>query len=63
MNMYLTVRIVTDIQLLESTDLIPLDFCLRVWMKNEVYKINVDTRYELLARILDVANRMKKRQD
>jgi hypothetical protein len=32
-------------------------------MKGEVYKRKVDTRDELLARILDGAGRMKKRGD
>jgi hypothetical protein len=32
-------------------------------MKGEVYKRKVDTRYELLARILDAAARIKTRED
>jgi hypothetical protein len=32
-------------------------------MKNEVYKGKMDTRDELLARILDAAARIKKRED
>ena len=32
-------------------------------MKSEVYKRKVDTRDELLARILDAAARIKKRED
>jgi hypothetical protein len=32
-------------------------------MKSEVYKRKADTRDELLARILDAAARMKKRED
>jgi hypothetical protein len=32
-------------------------------MKSEVYKWKVDTRDELLARILDAAVRIKKRED
>ena len=32
-------------------------------MKSEVYKRNEDTRDELLARILDAAARIKKRED
>jgi hypothetical protein len=46
-----------------SLDLTPLDFCLWGWIKNEVYKRKVDIRDELLARILDAANRRKKRED
>jgi hypothetical protein len=32
-------------------------------MKSEVYKTKVDTRDELLVRILDAAARLKKRED
>jgi len=32
-------------------------------MKSEVYKTKVDTTDELLARILDAADRIKKRED
>jgi hypothetical protein len=46
---------VTEIQLFESPDQTPLDFCLWRWMKSEVYKTEVDTAGELLARILDAA--------
>jgi hypothetical protein len=54
---------VKEIQLFESTDLIPFAFCLWGWMKSEVYKRKVDTRDELLARSLDAAARIKKRED
>jgi hypothetical protein len=46
-----------------SPDLTPLDLSLWVWKKSEVYKTNVDTPDELLARILDVASSIKKRED
>jgi len=46
-----------------SHDLIQLDFCLWVWIKGEVYKRNVDTRDELVARILDAAACIKKSED
>jgi hypothetical protein len=46
-----------------SPDLTPLGFCLWVWMKSEVYKRKVDTRDELLARILYPTARIKKRED
>jgi len=36
-----------------------LDDCLWGWMESEVYKRNVDTRDELLARVLDAAALMK----
>ena len=41
----------------------PLDFCLWVWVESEVYSRRVDTRNELLARILDAAASIKKRED
>jgi hypothetical protein len=44
------------VELFESPYLTALDFCLWVWMKIEVYKRNVDTRDELLSRILDAAH-------
>jgi hypothetical protein len=40
-----------------------LDSCLWGWMEGEVYKRKVDTRDELLARILDASVRMKQRKD
>jgi hypothetical protein len=42
---------ISYVELLESRDLTPLDFCLWGWMKSEVYKGKVDTRNELLALI------------
>jgi len=40
------------------------DFCLRGWMKSEVYKEKVNTRYELVARIMNSAAFIKQeRQD
>jgi len=38
-------------------------FCLWGLTEWEVYKINLDTRDELLARILDAAARIKKSED
>jgi hypothetical protein len=47
-----------------SPDLIPLDFCLWGWMKGEVYKEKVNTRDELVARIINNAAVLKQeRQD
>jgi len=54
---------VTKIELFESTDLTPLDFCRWGWMKSEVYKRKVDTQDELLACILDAAARIEKCED
>jgi hypothetical protein len=49
-------------QLFESPGPTPLDFFLWVWMKSEVYKLKVDTPDELLARIVDAAACIKKRE-
>jgi hypothetical protein len=49
---------VTEIELFEKPDKTPLDFCLWDWMKRQV-----DTRDELLGRVLDSAARIKKRED
>jgi hypothetical protein len=46
-----------------SPDLIALHFSLWSWKKSEVYKRKVDTRDELLARSLDAAAGIKKRED
>jgi hypothetical protein len=54
---------VSKIELLQSPHLTPLEFCLWVWIKGEVYKRKVDTREELLARVLDAADRNKKLED
>ena len=52
-----------EIQLFEA-DLTPLDFCLWGWMKSEVYKEKVNTRDELVARIMISAALLKhERQD
>ena len=39
------------------------DFCLRGWMKSEVYRENVNTRDELVARITNSAALIKQGQD
>ena len=38
----------------------PLDFCLWGWMKSEVYKEKVNTRDELVARIINSAALIKQ---
>jgi len=49
---------------LARTDLMRLDFCLWGWMKSEVYKEKVNTRDELVARIMNSAALLKQeRQD
>ena len=54
---------VTKIQLFKSSDLPPLDFFFFLWgwMKSEVYKRMVDTKDELVARILESAACIKER--
>ena len=54
-NMCLILNIYREVEMFESSDHIPLDFCMRDWTKSEVYKRKMDTRDELLARILDAA--------
>jgi hypothetical protein len=54
---------VTEIEPFESPDLTALDFCSWVQMKSEIYEWKVDTRDELLARVLDAAARINKRED
>jgi len=43
-----------------SPDLSPLDYCIWGWMKELVYSVKVVTRDELLGRILDAADRIRK---
>jgi len=44
--------------------LTPLDFCLWGWVKSEVYKEKINTRDELVARIMNSAALIKQeRQD
>lgn len=47
----------------ESRELTALDFCLWGWIKSKVYRTKIDTRDDLLARILDVATRIKICED
>jgi len=54
---------VIEIDLFESPDLTPLNFCFCGCMKSEVYKRNVDARDELFACILDATVCMKKREE
>ena len=44
---------------LERTDLTLLDFCLRGWMKSEVYKEEENTRDELVAHFINSAALLK----
>jgi hypothetical protein len=52
-----------QIQLFESPDLTPLDFCLRGWWKSKFHKRKVDTWDKLLARILDAVAGVRKGED
>ena len=54
---------VKELQLFDSPDITPLDFCLWGWMKSEVYKRKVDTPDELLARTLDAVASIQKHED
>ena len=52
-----------EIQLFD-VGLTPLEFCLWGWMKSEVYKEKVNTRDQLVARIMNSAALIKQeRQD
>ena len=51
------------IPLVETPDLTPSELCLREWMKSEVCKGKAGTGGELLARFLDVAACVEKRED
>jgi len=53
----------TEIELFDFPNLTPIYFCLWGWIKSEVYKLKVDKRDELLARILDAAACIRKRED
>jgi hypothetical protein len=54
---------VTGIPLVETPDLTPSEFCLRDWMKNEVYKGKAGTRGEWLAGGLVTAACVEKCED
>ena len=54
---------VSEIQLYESLDITPLDLCLWVWIKSEVYRRQADIQDELRADIFDADTSMKKRED
>jgi hypothetical protein len=44
-------------------DITPLDLCLWVWIKSEVYRRQADIQDELRADIFDADTSMKKRED
>lgn len=43
-----------------SPDLSPLDYCIWGWMKGQVYKTRINSREELIARIMDSATQLKE---
>ncbi|KAJ4439400.1 hypothetical protein ANN_07522, partial [Periplaneta americana] len=43
-----------------SPDFTPLDYCVWGWLKSEIYKCKVETREELLARILHACTQVKE---
>jgi len=53
----------SELELLEPAGQIKLNVCLYGWIKGEVRKINIDIPDELLARFMDAAARLKKRED
>jgi hypothetical protein len=49
---------------LKYPDFTPLDFCLWEWLKSEIYKEKINTRDELVVRIMNSAALIKQeRQD
>jgi hypothetical protein len=45
---------------MKSLDINPLDFCLWGWMKSDVYKENLNTREEVVARVMNSAALLKQ---
>jgi len=54
--------VVTEIPLVETPDQTPSEMCLWDWVKSEVYRGKAGTRGEFLARFLDVAACVEKRE-
>jgi hypothetical protein len=54
---------VTEIELFQPTKLIPLDFCLCIWMQRELYNVKVIKRHKFPAGIVYAAARTEKRED
>jgi len=61
-NVYL-ILMVTELELFEAPDQIPLDFCLWGWVKSEGYNRDVDTRDEICDCILGAAVRRRRTRD
>jgi len=54
---------VSETELLQTPNLIPLDFCLWIWMQREVYNRKIIERDNFLARTAYAAALTEKRQD
>jgi hypothetical protein len=54
---------VTEIELFQTPNVIPLDLCLWIWMQCEVYNRKIIKRDKFLARIVNAAARTEKRED
>jgi hypothetical protein len=54
---------VAEIELFQPPNLIPLDFCLSIWMQSEVYNRKIIKRDKFLAPIVNAAARTEKRED
>jgi hypothetical protein len=54
---------VAEIELFQTPNLIPLDFCLWIWMQSEVYNRKIIKRDTFLAPIVNAAARTEKRED
>jgi hypothetical protein len=54
---------VAEIELFQTPNLIPLDFCLWIWMQSEVYNRQIIKRDTFLAPIVNAAARTEKRED
>jgi hypothetical protein len=54
---------VTELEPFQSGAQCSLDFCLWGWVKNEIYRRNVDRGNELVGRFLDAAANIKKYTD
>jgi hypothetical protein len=55
--------VVTKIELFQTPNVIPLDFCLWVSMQRDVYNRKIIKRDKFLARIVNAAARTEKRED
>ena len=54
---------VTEIELLQTPNLIPLDFCLWIWIQREVYNRNIIKRDNFLPRSVYTAAQTETRKN